>query len=234
MKKNMLRFVLDNIRLQKGDFLVLPLVITGVSVVFGGLFGTLYAFIREEELITFGVTGVMALAVGMMLCTLMAVARIWVELRIGVHMSQTRGRMFAASLVLGLLGTAETLVLVPVFNGLWRALAAYLLPGRELRDVVALMPLWSWFVCLVLPTALGSLFGALLLRYGRRAGWVIYLGFMLTCITPSLTHDRLENSPAAAAVWAVVQPILPLILLGVAAVSLAAAWLIVRRAAITE
>lgn len=202
MKKNassLPAFVWANFRLQWQDFAVMPLAVAGLWLLMMLVLGAISFFSGDNEIFGVGIPGVFALVVAVMMAGISSYMRIWLEFKLGVQLSVTRRRMLAAELALSLATAAEGLVVAWLLDRVWMALAqaAAVRYGSAVttyyEPILAYMPWWGWLLCWLLPMALGTAAGAVVLRFGAKGGWTVYMVFMLICTTSSIWIDRLEE-----------------------------------------
>jgi len=226
--KTLPAFVWDNVRLQSRDFLILPLAVCGMWLLVMTMLGLISWVSGDRDFLGIGIAGVIAVVMAVLLSGITATSRIWLEFRIGVQMSVTRARMLAACIALSLGSGLECMASAWLLNRLWLWLAG--MAGVQIEDIVGHMPLWGWLLAVLLPAALGCGAGAVLLRYGGKGGWTLYMIVMALCLTTRHWVDWFEaGSPLAQ--WVI--GALPALGFALSAAALAATVLLLRRAAIT-
>lgn len=234
-KKSLPGFLADNFRLQRADFGIMLLVPLGVWALVLVIVGVLDPIVGDPADPILGVAGIFAFAAGAFCSGICSMSRSWLEFRIGVQMSNSRRRMLLAiltlDLALGGLLLAEAFVLNKAGAALFRALG---LPGAARADLLAQMPLWGWLLALVLPAAAGTLGGALVLRFGRRAGWAMYFLFLACCISPSVLDDLAETNLTFGALLEGLLPFLPALGFAASAAALIVSAALLLRASISE
>ncbi len=226
-------FVWDNFRLQRFDFVIMPLAVAGMWGLCIGLLALISAMNGDWDILGMGIPGMLAVVMAVIMSLIMSYSRIWLEFRIGVQLSVPRRRMIAAELTLSLAAAAEALAAAWLLNRVW--LLAANTVSTQVKDVVALMPMWGWAMLLVLPTALGTVAGAVVLRFGTRGGWVVYALVLLTCFTLGEGIDRVETALELQVRWAKwLVAALPGIGWALAAAALTAAVLLLRRVPVND
>lgn len=232
--KSLPAFVAANFKLQKNDFWIVALAEAGIWAGVMAVMGILCWFSSDTDFLAVGVPGIAVFAMAVICNLVCAISRVWLEFTIGVQMSTPRRRMVAVELALNLAMGAELLALAALLNGLWRALYAGRVPAEDVEDIVSMIPAWGWLVAWLLPIGFGMLGGALVLRFGRRAGWVLYFVFLGCCWLPSMLEGWLETQPLVRAAWEVVFPLLPVLGPAAAVAALLAAAVLLRRVALTN
>lgn len=229
-QKNFSAFVWANLKLQKNDFWQLPLAQVGLTALTAGVLTAIAFFIEDTEPLTIGVPGVIAVAIAVLCGFIQGIGRILLEYRVGVQMSIPRRRMFAASLALCLVSAAEGLATAWLLNRLWIAVTTPLLAtAAPMQDLLGYIPAMGWVALLLAPSSFGMLAGAIILRFGRRGGWLMYFLFLGCCYLPAAGSDWLTAHPAVEH-W--LEGIVPLLLPAAAGLSvafMAASWLLLRR-----
>lgn len=226
-------FVAANFKLQRNDFWQLSLAELAVWAFLMLLMGGIYWFTKDPDLLTLGIPGISVFAMAVITSLICSLSRVWLEFSIGVQMSVPRRRMLVAETALNLATSGLMLLWAALLNGLWRLLFA----GRvqeESLDIVEMIPAWGWLVGWLMPVGAGMLCGALVLRFGRRAGWTLYAVFLVLCWSPTLLEDQLEKSAFLAAVWGHILPLLPVLGPAVSVAALAAAVPLLLRMTITN
>lgn len=232
--KSLPAFVADNFKLQRSDFWIMALAETGLWALMMLVIGAVYWFVRDPEVLAVGVPGICAFAMAVLCSLISSMVRIQLEVTVGIQMSVPRRRMAAAALALNLALGAMMLALAALLDQVWMVLYAGSAPGTGVEDIVKMIPAWGWLVAWLLPAGLGMLAGALVLRFGRRAGWVLYFVFLAGCWSPMLLEDRIEKSPAIRAAWEAVLPLLPVLGPAVALAAIAAGVILLLRITITR
>lgn len=233
-QQSLAAFVWANFRLQRGDFLIIPAIVAGTWLVIMLILAAITFFSGDNEIFGVGIPGLLAVIAAVMTSMVTAISRIWLEFRIGVQMGVTRRRMMVAELALSLATGAEGLAAAWLLDRAWMALAerfAARFGANYYEPLIALMPLWGWLLAWLLPAALGCAIGALVLRYGARAGWTVYLVVMLACCTSSSWLHRLIGAVESVASLAAALPALGFAL---AAAGLLAAVLMLRRVSVNN
>ena len=191
-------FVWANFKLQCTDFAIIPLAVTGLWSLMMLVLAAITFFSGDNEIFGVGIPGLFALIVAVILAAFTSFSRIWLEFKLGVQMSIPRRRMLAAELTLSLVTAAEGLVTAWLLDRVWMVLAqaAAARHGAAVthyyEPILAYMPWWGWLLCWLLPMALGTAAGAVVLRFGAKGGWVLYMVFMALCLTSSWWMERLE------------------------------------------
>lgn len=232
--KSLPAFVAANFKLQKSDFCIVALAEAGIWAGIMAIMGILYCFFRDPDLLALGIPGIGVFAMAVICSLICSVSRVWLEFSLGIQMSVPRRRMVAAELALNLALGAELLALAALLNGLWRVLYASRMPAEDVLDIVGTIPAWGWLAAWLLPVGAGMLGGALVLRFGRKAGWVMYFVFLGLCWMPTLLDDALETQPLVRAAWDAIFPLLPVLGPAAAAAAILAAVPLLLRAAITN
>lgn len=232
--KSLPAFVAANFKLQKNDFWLVALAEAGIWAGVMAVMGILCWFSSDTDFLAIGVPGIAVFAMAVICNLVCAVSRVWLEFAIGVQMSAPRRRMVAAELALNLTMGAELLALAALFNGLWRALYASRMPAENVVDIVQRIPAWGWLAAWLLPVGVGMLGGALVLRFGRRAGWALYFVFLGCCWLPMLLDDWLETQPLVRAAWEWLFPLLPVLGPAAAVAAILAAAVLLLRVALTN
>lgn len=232
--KSLPAFVADNFKLQKNDFWQVALAETGIWVGTTLIMYLVCWLLHDSEPLSVGVPGIAVIAMSVICSFVVSLSRVWMEFTIGVQMSAPRRRMIAAGAALNLALGGMTLALAALLNALWRPLFARGLPAEDVLDLLGKIPAWGWLTAWLLPVGLGMLCGALVLRFGRRAGWVLYFAFLAICWSPTVLENQLEkNNALVRTAWDALRPVLPVLGPAAAVVSLAAAAVLLLRAAIT-
>lgn len=226
-------FVAANFKLQKSDFGLLALTETGIWAGTLLVMRIVYQFVRDPDILLIGVPGIAGFAMAVMCSLIASVSRIWLEFVVGVQMGATRRRMIAASLALDLTLGGMMLALAAVLDRVWQALyAGFAAANGEMMGIVGMIPAWGWLVAWLLPAGAGMLGGALVLRYGRRAGWTLYFVFLAICWSPTVLESQLEKSAALRAAGAALFSVMPVLGPAVGVAALAAAVALLWRVAI--
>ena len=238
MQKSLPAFVWDNFRLQRADFIIVPVGIFGFWLLVMLLLAAITFFSGDNEIFGVGIPGALALVGALMLTALTAFSRIWIEFKIGVQMSIPRRRMLAAELLLSAATATEGLLTAWLLDRAWMVLAqaAAARYGAAVttyyEPVLAYMLWWGWLLCWLLPPALGSFGGAVVLRFGAKGGWTLYLIMMTFCLTVNYWIDPLFDK--VGGIGDGIMAVLPALGVVLAFAAVGATVVLLRRVAITD
>ena len=178
--------------LQLRDVWQYLLIEAGAALAAGLLIGVIALAEQDGDGLVFAMPGVLALVAAAFLNVLQAGCGFSIYFKLGVHMGMTRRALLAGMLATGLSMSVVMVAGAAAINGL-----AVLLGGGAAMDLVGGLPAWAWAAMVYLPVALGLMGGGVLLRFGRRGFWALYILFMAVCIVPNLLVDL--HLPDAAA-----------------------------------
>ncbi len=99
------------------------------------------------------------------------------------------------------------------------------------------LPLWAIVAMLTLPLTLSFAAGAVLIRFGKKGGWILYGIFMLFVIGPQIIPTSSTNHINAfeqlidesVLHWPQIEMYLPLGIIGACAIILAITWFLLRK-----
>ncbi len=187
---------------HKIDFLQLAGIAAGIYLFFFVVFtGGAFLFgetVWDAEMLT--ALGVMPLGVGIFAVTLVYGGQITVYQNIGLQMSIPRRHMIARSLWVGVLihacwvAVGCALYALTFFVGHVAGCEVINIFKEDLPDV-----LWLAYLCA--PLSIGTLGGAVLMRFGRKGFWVLYAIFMSVMILPSAFPVLVEENGPFGFVW---------------------------------
>ena len=231
--KSLPAFVWDNFRLQGRDFLSYPLIVCGGWTVVMALLAIIAAVAGDSDIFGVGIPGVLAVAFAVLLAFVQAYSRIWLEFKIGVQLSVPRRRMLTAEIMLSLATAVVCLAAAWLLDGLWLWAARAM--GVQVEPLLSHMPLWGWGLALLLPVALGSAGGAIVLRFGSKGGWVLYGIFMVCMLCLGEGIDRIETAFEMQIPWAqLLVTALPYLGFALAAAALSAAVVLLWRVPVND
>lgn len=192
MKKAMKK----QLRLQRRDWLI------GVPMILGGmLFGiAVMVFLVKMEGIS-EIKGYIPVGtlLGMIMCGvfcgLVMIGALPVNFNLQVSLGCTRKQFFVSYYLTWMLGV---LVYYALLLALWRAeclLYERLWPALECgADFGGPMLRWGIPVCVVFPIV-GGFLGAMIMRFGRKAGIVLWVVWMVVCLGGPKVADAMEEAP---------------------------------------
>lgn len=231
------------IRAQWKDWLVVTAVLSGV-VIFGNILLFIIIHASGEEIFPMGILlGAGVLVIFGMLSSLGGTVSYF---NMEVSMGSTRGQFFLSHLLTDIGGMLLNLLWLMLLSALERALCGVLYPRAGSEELFATAQgylLRYGFAAVLLLSAVGCFCGALTLRFGRRATVVLWVLYMAGAIGVPNVFSAAEDAPDSffgrlgskllsvaervpGGLW---------VLLGaaLALVSLAGAWLLLRRQAVT-
>ena len=187
--------------LQLRDVWQYLLIEAGAALAAGLFIGVIALVEQDSAELIFAMPGVLALVAAAFLNVLPAGCGFSIYFKLGVHMGMTRRSMLAGMLGTGLAMSAVMVAGAAALNGL------AVLAGRGMGtlNVLGYLPAWAWAALVYLPVAVGLLGGSVLLRFGRKGFWALYIVFMAVCIGPSLLNlsvpDAVLDLVLAALPW---------------------------------
>lgn len=184
------------LRLQRSDWLI------GVPLILGGMiFGiALMVFLVNMEGISetkgyIPMGTLLGMIMGGFFCAMVMVGALPVNFNLQVSLGCTRKRFFVSYYLTWTLGA---LAYYALLLALWRAeclLYGRLWPTLECRaDFGGPLLRWGIPVCVVLPTVAGFM-GTLVMRFGRKAGIVFWVAWMVVCLGGPRVADAMEEAP---------------------------------------
>ena len=229
-------------RIQWKDWIIMSLLIVGASIFGVVLFAVIGAF-DAETVSYFPLGTVMGGITALMFCMILMITNLNLSFNIEVAMGCTRKQFFVSSYITSFAAALIAIALVILVDLAERAVYPQIYPHLEEEiDFLPYLLKWSIPAAAAVPV-FGGFFGALMMKFGRTAFWILWALWMVLCLGFPNIHEAIEEAPnsmlgkigiAAADVFGGV-PVSAWIMLGAAAavVSLVGSWMIVRRQQVT-
>lgn len=230
-------------RIQWRDWIVMSLIIIGASMFGVVLFAVIGAF-DAETVSYFPLGTVMGGITALMFCMIWMITNLNLSFNIEVSMGCTRKHFFVSYYITSFTMTFISIAIVILVNLAERTVYPQIYTHLEEEiDFLPYLLKWSIPAAAAVPV-FGGIFGALMMKFGRTAFWILWALWMVLCLGFPNIHDAIEESPnsmlgkigiAAADVFGSV-PVSVWIILGAAAAaaSLVGSWMIVRRQQVTS
>lgn len=194
------------IKLNASDFGVIAAVVGGAFLLTELLVNIIMAIIKPDTVPT--LCGILVPCAAFMLCLFVNVFQVPVSFDFYLRFGLTRKYALGATLALMSVETLYAFVLAWIFaqaDRLGPLIWTSLRPGTGVEEFS--IPLWGYALMALTAVALGLISGSVIQRFGRKAMWILWVGFMVFVTSMNVTHwDVLELGtipPAALAVGGV-------------------------------
>lgn len=194
------------IRLNAGDFGVIAAVVGGAFVLIEVLVNIVMAIVKPDTVPT--LCGILLPCAAFMLCLFVNVFQVPASFDFYLRFGLTRKRALGATLTLMGVETLFAFVLTWILaqaDRLGPVIWTNLRPGIGVEEFS--IPLWGYALMAVAAVLLGLISGSVIQKFGRKAMWILWVGFMVFLTGMNATDwDLFEpgtTPPAALAVGSV-------------------------------
>lgn len=166
------------IELNADDFGVIAAVVGGAFLLTELIVNIVMAIIKPDTVPT--LCGILVPCAAFMLCLFVNVFQVPASFDFYLRFGLTRKRALAATLYLMSVETLFAFVLALVFaqaDRLMPVIWTSLRPGIHIAEL-SLIPLWGYALMAVAAVLLGLISGSVIQRFGRKAMWILWVGFM--------------------------------------------------------
>lgn len=194
------------IKLNASDFGVITAVVGGAFLLTELIVNIIMAIIKPDTVPT--LCGILVPCIAFMLCLFINVFQVPASFDFYLRFGLTRKRALAATLTLMGVETLFAFVLAWIFaqaDRLGPVIWTSLRPGIGTEEFS--IPLWGYALMVAGTVLLGLISGSVIQRFGRKAMWILWVGFMVFITSMNATDwDLFETGsipPAAIIVGAV-------------------------------